>query len=84
VGSITGSWTEEHTQAFDTLWTALVTVPILISADLRKKFTVTADWQPFSIAGVLTQLSDGVEQIIACGSKKLSGAEANWSAAEGE
>ena len=45
----------------------------------------TTEWQPNSIAGILPQMSDdGVEQGMDYGSKKLAGAEANWSATERE
>ena len=85
VGSVPDSWTPECTAAFENLRRALMEEPVLTRPNLDKPFILTTDWQPNSIAGILSQMSDdGVEQVIAYGSKKLSGAEANWSATEGE
>jgi hypothetical protein len=46
---------------------------------------VTADWQPGAIAGILSQKSEsGHERVVAYTSKRLTGAERNWTATEGE
>jgi predicted aspartyl protease len=85
VASVRAAWGEEHTAAFDKLRLALTEEPILTRPDLSRPFILTTDWQPTSIAGILSQKNDaGLEQVIAYGSKKLSGPEANWSATEGE
>ncbi len=83
--SVTASWTPECTDAFNALRQALMTEPVLTRPNLDKPFILTTDWQPNSIAGILSQMSDnGIQQVIAYGSKKLSGPEANWSATDGE
>ena len=85
VGSVPESWTPKCTAAFETLRQALMEEPVLTRPNLDKPLILTTDWQPNSVASILSQMSDdGVEQVIAYGSKTLSGAEANWSATEGE
>lgn len=67
--------------------TKLATAPLLISPDFSKKFTIYCDASDYSVGGVLTQKSDdGTEgdQPIAYASRKLRGAELNYTTTEKE
>lgn len=64
---------------------ALTTAPVLLRPDFNKPFILCTDWQPESIAGILSQKDENEkEKVVAYGSHKLSGAEINWSATEGK
>lgn len=53
--------------------------------DFTRPFKLQTDWQPIAIAAVLSQADkDGLERAICYSSRKLHGAELNYSPSEGE
>ena len=73
-------WTGEVHEAFETLKAALVQAPILgyPSHDEGDRFILDTDASNCHIGGVLSQLQNGQEKVIAYGSKVLSQAERNY------
>ena len=80
--------TPEMIKSFATLRTALVTTPILAFPDFNspEPFIVDTDWslQNNAIGGVLSQVQDGKERVIAYGAKKLSASQRNYASNKGE
>ena len=61
-------WLEECQAAFDTLKERLTTAPILAYPDLDLEFILDTDASAYAISGVLAQVQDGKERVIAYGS----------------
>ncbi|KXZ40924.1 hypothetical protein GPECTOR_1291g539 [Gonium pectorale] len=78
------NWTKEHTQAFEALKTALTTAPVMAAPDPNRPFIVTTDASDYATGGVLSQVQDGTERVIAYESRKLTSAECNYPAHERE
>jgi hypothetical protein len=71
-------WTPEVETACQTLKGALCTAPILAYPQPGEKFIVDTDASNIGIGGVLFQVQDGKERVIAYYSKTLSRAEGNY------
>ena len=73
-------WTEETQKSFDDLKRALTSSPVLGYPSRRTEdlFILDTDASNCHIGGVLSQLQDGKETVIAYGSKVLSSAERNY------
>ena len=71
-------WTKERDTAFVNLKKCLITAPILGYPDSREPFILDTDASGCSIGGVLSQIQDGQERVIAYGSKVLSKEEKNY------
>lgn len=81
-GSI--SWTSEAEDAFAKIKQALVSAPVLCQPDFSKPFTVASDASDFGLGGVLTQVLEGEERVIAYASRSLSRTERNYTVTEKE
>lgn len=78
-------WSVEAQEAFDKLKTALVTAPVLRNPDFNKRFFLQVDASSTGVGCVLFQKnSEGGENPIAFMSKKLNGAQRNYSVTEQE
>ena len=71
-------WTDDCQKAFETLKDRLTTAPILAYPDLDAEFILDTDASNYAISGVLSQVQDGKERVIAYGSKTLNDAERNY------
>jgi hypothetical protein len=71
-------WTSEVEAAFKTLKAALRTTPILAYPQPEERFIVDTDASNVGIGGVLSQVQDGQERVIAYCSKTLNNAEINY------
>ena len=73
-------WTKARNEAFVKLKTALTSAPILgyPSAEKEDEFVLDTDASNCHIGAVLSQRQDGVEKVIAYGSKVLSPPERNY------
>ena len=75
-------------EAFNYLKAKLLESPILAYPrfDSKEPFILDTDWScdPGAIGGVLSQVQDGQERVIAYGAKKLNEAEKNYSSHKGE
>lgn len=65
-------WTDECQRSFDALKTALCTAPILSFPTPSGRYILDTDASAVGIGGVLSQIQDGVEKVIAYGSRTLS------------
>jgi hypothetical protein len=74
----TFQWTPEVEAAFQTLKGALCAAPILAYPQLGERFIVDTDASNFGIGGVLSQIQNGQECVIAYYSKTLNKAERNY------
>ena len=72
-------WTLECETAFATLKNRLSSAPILSFSDFSKPFLLDTDASQEGIGAVLSQISDGNEQVIAYASRTLSKAEQKYS-----
>jgi len=74
--------------SFETLKKALYSAPILAYPDFDspEPFILDTDWSkdPGAIGGVLSQVQNGVEKVIAYGARKLTKTEKNYSSNKGE
>lgn len=77
-------WDKDATLAFNKLKEALVTTPILACPDYDLPFSVHCDASNFGIGGMLTQIKDDKEVVIAYMSKSLNKNERNYSTTERE
>lgn len=77
-------WGPEQQMAFDTLKSKLIEAPVLKYPDYSRPFIVTADASDTAVGAVLHQEHDGVRHPIAFFSRKLKGAELNWTTSEKE
>jgi hypothetical protein len=71
-------WTSEAHAAFEKLKVALCAAPILAYPKLGEGFIVDTDASNWGIGGVLSQVQDGQERVIAYYSKTLNKAERNY------
>ena len=71
-------WTDECDSAFEKLKEALITAPVLAYPKEQGQFVLDTDASAFAIGGVLSQVHDGEERVIAYGSKALSKPERNY------
>jgi hypothetical protein len=74
----TFQWTSEVEAAFKTPKGALCTAPILAYPQPGERFVVETDASSVGIGGVLSQVQDGQERVIAYCSKTLNKAERNY------
>ena len=65
-------WTTECQRAFSALQQKLQEPPILTFPDFSEEFILDTDASDVGIGGVLSQIQDGVEKVIAYGSRCLS------------
>lgn len=73
-------WDEECQRSLDVLKEKMVTAPILVFLDWKKKFHVHVDASCIVLGAVLTQAGEGeMDHTIAFASRKLSKAEKNYS-----
>lgn len=80
-----GKWDSKCEQAFAELKHAVTSAPILRSPDWKKPFKGHIDASQLAVGGTLTQMDeDDLEHPVAFHSKKLSPAEANYSANDRE
>ena len=78
-------WDNRCDVSFERLKTAITEAPILVSPDWKKPFRGHVDASQTAIGGTLTQLDEnGRYRVIAFYSKKLSDAEANYTANDRE
>ena len=71
-------WTKDCEEAFNTLKQALSSAPILGYPMAEGQYILDTDASNFAIGGVLSQVQDGEERVIAYGSKSLKKAERNY------
>lgn len=72
------AWTEAAQRAFVELKEALTSPPILAMPAEEGLFTLDTDASDRAISGVLSQCQNGVERVIAYGSKTLSRTQRNY------
>lgn len=77
-------WSDEAEEAFLKIKQALVSAPILSQPDFSKEFTIQCDASNVGLGGVLTQVLEGEERVIAYASRTLSRAEKNYGVTEKE
>ena len=77
-------WTPHCQQAFDQLKQLLVSPPILAYPRFEIPFVVHTDASDHAIGGVLSQIQDGKERVIAYFSRQLGKAQRNYSTVERE
>ncbi|KAH8232704.1 hypothetical protein KR032_000087 [Drosophila birchii] len=77
-------WTPRQDQAFQELKTRLTEAPVLVCPDFEQKFVLQTDASEYGIGAVLTQTIDGQERVVAYASRRLNGAEGNYSVTEKE
>ncbi|XP_075919984.1 uncharacterized protein LOC142922927 [Petromyzon marinus] len=71
-------WGDVEQAAFDSLRNALVTAPSLAYPDFSVPFVLDTDASNTGIGGVLSQKVDGIERVVAYGSRVLSLAEQRY------
>ena len=71
-------WTEDCEEAFNKLKQALSSAPILGYPMAEGQYILDTDASNFAVGGVLSQVQDGEERVIAYGSKSLKKAERNY------
>ena len=77
-------WTTECETSFNTLKSKLTTSPVLAFPGFTDPVLVATDASDTAIGGVLSQVQDGHEQVIAYWSRQLHKAEHNYSTIERE
>ena len=77
-------WTDTAEDAFVKVKELLVSAPILVQPDFNEKFTIQSDASNTGLGGILTQVIDGEERVIAYASRSLSRAERNYATLEKE
>ena len=80
----TVSWNPELQSSFDQLKSMLTSQPVCILPDMQKKFVLRTDASDYGLGAVLLQEQGGDLKMVACGSRKLSGAEIGYSTIEKE
>ena len=71
-------WTPECQQAFDDIKTALTSAPIMAHPIPGGEFILDTDASQTTLGAVLSQVQDGVEKVIAYGSRTLNKPERNY------
>ena len=71
-------WNQECQEAFEELKHRLVTAPILVYPIVEGRFILDTDASNDGIGGVLSQIQNGQERVIAYGSRVLSKPERNY------
>ena len=71
-------WSEECSQAFNTLKKMLVEAPVLAHPDFTKPFLLDTDASDMAIGSVLSQVIDGKEKVIGYASRTLTKAEKKY------
>lgn len=71
-------WTDRCEQAFQTLRDGLTSELILAYPDPNLEFILDTDASSFGISGILSQVQNGEERVIAYGSRTLSRSERNY------
>ena len=71
-------WDPSCHTAFETLKAALTSAPVLQYPDPNKPFILDTDASSVGVGAVLSQVHDGVEQVVAYFSRALSPAERNY------
>ena len=79
-------WTEEMDWKFKELKKKFAEMPLRSYPryDIPEPFRVTTDWSQKNMAGVLSQVQEGVERFIAAHGRKCSKHEANYPSTKGE
>lgn len=79
-------WNEQAINAFEELKEAMIDAPVLKTPDFSKRFLVQCDASDHSISGVISQKDDesNEDRPIAFVSRKLRGAELNYTTTEKE
>ena len=72
------TWTNECTEAFNTLKSMLVSAPILGHVKGDGEFILDSDASDFGLGGVVSQIQDGKEVVIAYGSRTLTDEESRY------
>ena len=80
----TFQWTEQCEASFNTLKSKLTIPPILAFPRFMDPFIVSTDASDRAIGGVLSQIQDGHERVIAYWSRQLTKAQRNYSTIERE
>ena len=81
----TFEWSEEMTWKFKELKKKFSEMPLRSYPryDIDDPFIVTTDWSQKNLAGVLSQVQDGMERFIAAHGRKCSKHEANYPSTKG-
>lgn len=80
-----GQWTERQEMVFQDLKHMLVTAPVLVYPDFSRPFVVITDASDVAVGAVLQQDDEcGDRHAVAYFSRKLKGAEVNWTTTEKE
>ena len=83
-GSKVFNWTNEYDKSFNILKIKLTSPPILAFPRFTIPFVVATDASNHAIGGILSQLQNGQERVIAYWSRQLQKAEKNYSTTERE
>lgn len=78
-------WNDKAVWAFTELKEAMIEAPVLMTPDFARKFVIQCDASDHSIGGVISQMDEeGEDRPIAFTSRKLRGAELNYTTTEKE
>ena len=77
-------WNDQCQLSFNLIKQKLANPPILTYPDFKLPFIVATDASSTAIGGVLSQVQDGVEKVVAYWSRQLQKAERNYSTIERE
>ncbi|KAL5503369.1 hypothetical protein EMCRGX_G010306 [Ephydatia muelleri] len=77
-------WTEQCDSAFRVLKQRLTTPPILAYPNFSNPFVLATDASGIALGGILSQTTDGKEQVIAYWSRQMNNAERRYSTIERE
>ncbi|GLI63416.1 hypothetical protein VaNZ11_006384 [Volvox africanus] len=77
-------WDKSCEKAFQVLKDTLTSAPVMAPPDPNAPFMLTTDASDYATGGVLSQVQDGVERVIAYESRKLTPAERNYPAHDRE
>ena len=72
------NWTEECSEAFNSLKLVLITAPILAHPDFSKPFILDTDASDQAIGAVLAQRFDNIERVVAYASRTLMKTECKY------
>ncbi|KAK6171893.1 hypothetical protein SNE40_018316 [Patella caerulea] len=72
------NWTDECESSFQTLKLRLTESPVLAYPDPTKSFILDTDASGYGIGAVVSRVHDGVERMVAYGSRSLSKTERNY------